>query len=356
MRFIGNKERLVEWIYSIVKSNNIEGEIFFDFFSGTSNVGKFFKEKDYQIISSDLLYFSYILQRAYLVNNSEPKFQYLILEIDIKSQLLISSNYDLIIEYLNNIPLKKSFIYNNYAPSQTQSLDKPRMYFTDENAQKIDAIRIKIEEWKNAKFINENEYFILLATLIEAIGFFSNILGVYGAFKKDWDKRALKPFYLKPIKIIKSNKEHFSYNISSLELLDKYQYDIIYLDPPYNQRQYAPNYHLLETIAKYDNPIIKGVSGMRNYENQKSTFCNKEKALIDLELICKSKNYKTILMSYSSEGIMPQKEILNIMSKYGEVKLEEYDYLRFKSNNNGEAKNKKFIKEQLYILTNKNML
>ncbi len=115
----------------------------------------------------------------------------------------------------------------------------------------------------------------------------------------------------------------------------------------------APNYHILETIAKYDNPIIKGVSRMRNYDNQKSTFCNRIKALNDLELICKSNNYKYIIMSYSSEGIMPSNDILNIMKKYADVKLEEYNYLRFKSNNNGHSKNKKFIKEQLYILTNK---
>ena len=222
------------------------------------------------------------------------------------------------------------------------------MYFTNENAKKIDAIRLKIEEWKDIKLINENEYYILLATLIEAIGYFSNILGVYGAFKKDWDKRALKPFLLKSIKILQSEKEHFVYNQSSLELLKNYKYDIIYLDPPYNQRQYAPNYHILETIAKYDEPKIKGVSGMRNYDTQKSTFCNKVKALNDLELICQSNNYKYIIMSYSSEGIMPQNDILSIMKKYGDVKLEEYDYLRFKSNSYKDS-DKKFIKEQLYI-------
>jgi adenine-specific DNA-methyltransferase len=227
------------------------------------------------------------------------------------------------------------------------------MYFTDDNAKKIDAIRIKIEEWKNKDFINENEYFILIACLIESVPFYSNILGVFAAFKKDWDKRALKPFLLKPIKIFQDNKDHFVFNQSSLELLKNYKYDIIYLDPPYNQRQYAPNYHILETIAKYDNPKIKGVTGMRNYDNQKSNFCNKIKALNDLELICKSNNYKYILLSYNCEGIMPQDDILKIMQKYGSVKIEEYDYLRFKSNNNGESKHKKYIKEQLYILTNK---
>ena len=182
-------------------------------------------------------------------------FNKLIPNIEIKSTSLSTDNYELVIKYLNSLEGYNGFIFNNYAPSQTQYLEKPRMYFTDENAKKIDAIRIKIEEWKDIKLIDENEYYILLATLIEAIGYFSNILGVYGAFKKDWDARALKPFLLKTIKIITSQKEHFVYNKSSLELLEDYKYDIIYLDPPYNQRQYAPNYHILETIAKY---IITG--------------------------------------------------------------------------------------------------
>ncbi len=353
MRFIGNKERLVEWIYSIMHSNNIEGEVFFDFFAGTSNVGKFFKEKGYQIVSSDLLYFSYVLQKAYIQNNNYPTFNKLISYIEFTSTSLFSDNYELVIEYLNSLKGCDGFISENYAPTKTNYLEKPRMYFTDENAKKIDDIRISIENFKDRELISEDEYYILLATLIEAIGYFSNILGVYGAFKKDWDRRALKPFLLKPIKIITDNKEHFVYNKSSLELLNSHKYDVIYLDPPYNQRQYAPNYHILETIAKYDNPKIKGVSGMRNYDTQKSTFCNKIKALEDLEIICKSKNYRYIIMSYSSEGIMPQSDIFNIMQKYGDVKLEEYDYLRFKSNSNGTSKNRKFIKEQLYILKNR---
>jgi adenine-specific DNA-methyltransferase len=271
--------------------------------------------------------------------------------LKVKSNFLLVDNYSLVLEYLNHTKLfDNGFIYNNYAPTKTAHLEKARMYFIDDNAKRIDTIRITIEKWKDSNLIDENEYYILLATLIESVGFFANILGVYGAFKKNWDKRALKPFELKPISIIESKNKHFVFNKSSLELLDKFNYDIIYLDPPYNHRQYAPNYHLLETIAKYDNPTIKGVSGMRDYQNQKSTFCNKVTALRDLENICQSKNYKYILLSYNNEGIMPQNDIINIMSKYGEVIVEEYDYLRFKSNNNGEAKHKKFIKEQIYIL------
>ena len=351
MRFIGNKERLVDWICSEMKNNGIKGSIFFDYFSGTANVGKFFKQKDYQIISSDLLYFSFVLQKAYIENNEHPQFKNLLPNINITSSKLIADNYDLVLEYLNNLEGIEGFIYKNYTPNKISE----RKYFTTENGKKIDAIRIKIENWKQSNLISENEYFILLASLIESVPFFANILGVFAAYKKDWDRRALKKFELKRINLISNNKKHFVFNQDSKHLLNKFKYDIIYLDPPYNQRQYAPNYHLLETIAKYDNPQIKGITGMRNYDNQKSVFCNKDKALNELEQIVLSENYKYLLLSYNNEGIMPQKEIERILEKKGEVILREYDYLRFKSNNKGETPNKKYIKEQLYILKKSNL-
>lgn len=108
---------------------------------------------------------------------------------------------------------------------------------------------------------------------------------------------------------------------------------------------------MLETIAKYDNHEIKEVTGLRaNYENQKSKFCNTTTALQELEKIAKFGKYKTLILSYNNEGIMPQNEILLILSKYVKIELEKFGYLSFKSNNNGDSKHKKHIKEQLYIL------
>ena len=116
------------------------------------------------------------------------------------------------------------------------------------------------------------------------------------------------------------------------------------------KRQYLPNYHLVETIAAYDSPEIRGVTGMRGYENKKSTFCNSKTALRDLDFVAKTAKYKYLVLSYNTEGIMPQSEIMTTLSKYGEVVLEEFQYVRFKSNNNGLAKTKKHVNEQLYIL------
>lgn len=351
MRFIGNKEKLLDRIYQTIPSTNINNGIFCDFFSGTSNVGRFFKEKGFTIISSDLLYFSFVLQKAYIENNGEPEFKKLVKKIQITKNGFFDTPFDSIRKYLNNLGGIKGFVYNNYTEEGTADQEFVRKYFTAENGKKIDAIRIKIEKWKKEKIISENEYFVLLASLIESVPFYANISGVYAAFLKHYDPRALKQLEIKPMAFYKSDKSHYVYNKNSMDLIHGLNVDILYLDPPYNERQYAPNYHLLETISLYDNPKIKGMTGMRDYKNQKSEFCNKDTALRALEKIAKTAKYKHLILSYNSEGIMSEKDILSVLKKHGKVILKNIDYLRFKSNSNGDSKHKKTIQEQLYILT-----
>lgn len=292
MRFIGNKESLAPKIFTLLQKYKLiecqKIQSFFDVFSGSASMAKFFKKQGFQIYSNDMLYFSYCLQRAYIQNNKIPQFkglEKLINSANITNSLF-QSPYQKVLCFLDSLPLQKGFIYQNYAPSATQNLAIPRQYFSDENAAKIDAIRLQIEVWKDNEIINENEYFILLATLIESVSFYANVAGVYAAFCKVWDKRALKDFSLKEIDILMSNKKHFCFNEESVNLLlnsANKHFDILYLDPPYNKRQYAPNYHLVETIAKYDSPNINGIAGLRQWHNQKSKFCNAKTALDELE-------------------------------------------------------------------------
>ena len=351
MRYIGNKENILATIFSILQKNDVYGKTFFDFFSGTANVGKFFKEKNYQVFSSDILYLSYCLQKAYIENNAEPSFENLLNNLqNLNSENLFSTPLDIVVNYLNSLTGVEGFIYKNYTPTGTENLPMQRMYFIDENGKRIDAIRLKIEDWKNKSLISENEYFILLACLIETIGFYSNVAGVYAAFHKSWDSRALKPLTMRTIQILNNNQKNVVYNDDSMNLLDKIDVDILYLDPPYNERQYAPNYHILETIAKYDEPELHGVTGMRDYCSQKSRFCNPNTALEDLDKIAKNAKYKNLVLSYNSEGIMSSEKIIKILNQYGFVKLEQFEYARFKSNNNGTAQIKKTVYEQLYIL------
>ena len=354
MRFIGCKENLLDFIESFIKQRDIKGNVFCDLFAGTVSVGKHFKKLGYKIISSDLLYFSYVLQKVYIEQNQYPRFEKLLkhLKIDPIEETLFTSDSQKakeVIKYLNELEGHEGFIYKNYSPEGTKSQTYVRKYFTGDNAKRIDTIRGKIEEWKKANLINEQEYFFLLCSLIEAVPFVANISGVYAAFLKEWDKRAFKRLTLEVPEIIKSNETHRVFNINGLDVLDRVKnIDILYLDPPYNERQYAPNYHILETIAKWDNPRIKGITGMREYEKQKSEFCNPKTGLKALEEILKKGNFKHLLLSYNDEGIMPKNEILKLFNKYGKSEIVEQNYQRYKSNSNGEAKNG--VKEQIYYL------
>ena len=351
MRYIGNKENILDKIYSILEDNGIHGKSFFDFFAGTTNVSRFFKSKGYRVFSSDILYLSYCLQKAYVENNEEPSFSSLLPSINhVVGSNLFSRPLDIVVDYLNSIQPIKGFIYNNYTPGGTAALSRPRTYFIDENGQRIDAIRMKVEEWKNAGLITESEYYILLACLIETIGFYSNIAGVYAAFQKHWDPRALKSLELKTIDFVDNGLDNKVFCADSMDLINDIDVDLLYLDPPYNERQYAPNYHILETVAKNDNPPLRGVTGMRDYSGQKSRFCRANTALEDLDKVARIAKFHYLVLSYNSEGIMPQDKIIETLQKYGNVKLEQFEYARFKSNNNGLAKTKKTVFEQLYIL------
>lgn len=358
MRFIGCKENLLDFIETPVKQKDIKGNVFCDLFSGTGSVAKHFKKLGYKIISSDLLFFSYVLQKVYVEQNQYPKFAKLLkhLKIDPVEETLFTSdsqNAKEIIKYLNNLEGVEGFIYKNYSPEGTRGQTYPRKYFTGDNSKQIDAIREKIEEWKKSNLINEQEYYFLLASLIEAVPFVANISGTYSAFLKEWDKRAFKKLTLEVPEIIKSDETHKVYHEDGLKVLDKVKgIDILYLDPPYNERQYAPNYHILETIAKWDNPQIKGITGMRPYENQKSEFCNPKTGIKALGEIIKKKNFKHLLLSYNDDGIMPESEILKLFNNAGKSEIVEQSYQRYKSNSNGDQKDG--VKEKIYYLKSVN--
>ena len=354
MRFIGCKENLLPFIETFIKQKGIRGNIFCDLFSGTASVGRHFKKLEYKIISTDLLYFSYILQKVYIELNQYPKFEKLLkaLCIDPVEETLFmteSQNAKEIIKYFNDLKGKEGFIYKNYSPEGTKGKQYSRKYFTGENAKRIDAIRDKIEKWKNQKLIDEKEYSLLICSLVDAVPFVANISGTYSAFLKSWDRRAFKKLILEVPEIIKSKQKHIVKNIDGVGLLSEVKgIDILYLDPPYNERQYAPNYHILETIARWDKPKIKGVTGMRNYMEQKSEFCNAVSGIKALRKILETGNFKHLILSYNDDGIMPEKEIIKLFNEFGKVKIAEQPYQRYKSNGNG--KQKKGVREKLYYL------
>ena len=121
------------------------------------------------------------------------------------------------------------------------------------------------------------------------------------------------------------------YNEDINALAKKISGDVLYLDPPYNARQYCSNYHVLETIARYDNPVLSGVTGLRDSSDQKSRFCSKRTVAEAFDELIQNARFKYIFLSYNNEGLMSLDTIKEIMSRYGEYSFFTQEYRRFKA-------------------------
>lgn len=327
MRYYGCKTKLLPFIEDAVKKTGVnKSSTFVDLFSGTSAVGKHFKKLGFTVYANDNLEFAYVLAKTFIELNNEPKFNKL------KKELSLNGDIQTIIDYLNSLQkFEEGFIYQNYSPNGD------RKYFSDNNALKIDTIRKLIHNWRKEKIITELEYYYLITSLLQAVNLVSNVSGTYAAFLKTWDKRALNPLRLEPVEIIKSKNNNKAFKQDANELIKKIKPDILYLDPPYNSRQYASNYFILELIAEgwFDKkPKIYGITGMREYENQKSKYSSKSMALSTLEnLILNSGKAKYVLLSYNNEGVISHDKIYQTLKKIGKVDIIKEQHKRYRSIN-----------------------
>ena len=325
MRFIGNKTQLLDNIKEVVDKHALEAHSFCDIFSGTASVARSFKQW-YEVYSNDLLYFSYCLQRATIENPCKPAFELLSQALGINDP--ISYFNEMSTECMESLPVEKRFFQNNYAPTGG------RMYITDSNALRIDFARNTIEDWNHASLLSPDEYYYLVACIVEGVPFVSNIAGTYGAFNKIWDARSNKLFVLIDLPIVNNGLNNRSYNEEGTMLLQRISGDILYIDPPYNERQFPPNYHVLETAAKYDFPTLRGVTGQRPYEMQRSDFCSKKTVVSAFDSLLENARFQHIILSYNTDGIMTLDEIEATMKKHGLPATFEVNFIpyrRFKS-------------------------
>jgi len=355
MKYIGNKFRLLPFIDEVVKKENLppKGKIC-DIFTGTTNVAQFYKKKGYKLITNDIMNYSYVFQYAYIRNNRYPKFEKLIKAKKIKSDKeIVATKYDAlrsVINYLNTLSGKEGFIFEHYAPGGLYK----RQYFSNENARKIDAVRNELEDWKITKLINESEYYILLSSLIDAADFVANMSGTYGAYLKIWRSMALKPFTMLAPQLIESNITHEINIQDSNKLIKDIKCDILYIDPPYNTRQYAANFHVLETLACWDNPKVNGKTGLRPYDSQKSLYSQKTTCNKTFSELINNADARYILMSYNNEGIIPDEFIRETLGRRGRVKVYKQVYRRFRTERDHEKRQYKVpddrVTEQIYCV------
>ncbi|WP_378180285.1 DNA adenine methylase [Aquimarina sp. SS2-1] len=308
MNYIGSKYKLSDFIKTTVEATvkgSLKNKVFCDLFAGTGIVGRSFKNSVNQVISNDLEYYSYVLNRNYIGNHTF---------IDV-------SDY---ITELNQLEGKKGFVYRNYCLGGSD-----RQYFSNPNGCKIDAVRMQIEKWKISKQINEDLYFFLLTSLLESADKVANTASVYGAYLKKLKKTAQKELNIVPANFDITRNKHKVHNRDSNALIKEIEGDILYLDPPYNARQYGANYHVLNTIAKYDTFVPAGKTGLRPYK--RSNYCKKGEVLIVFEELIKNSKFNYVFLSYNNEGLMTEEEIRKIMQRYGKYDLATIAYQRFKA-------------------------
>ena len=339
MRYIGSKKLLLNEIKKILdKYTNGSEEIFLDLFSGTNIVSQYFKQY-YTIYSNDILYFNYIKSKATIENNNKLLFLKL-------KKIGISNPIDFL-QY--QTPTTKDCYYrNSYSPAGNA------MYLTESNAHKIDFIRNQIDSWNSQGLLSEFEYYYLITSLIEGIPYVSNITGTYGAFLKHWDKRALNALKLQDFTILNNHKNNKAFNEDANKLVRKIKADIVYIDTPYNSRQYASNYHLLENIARNNKPELKGVTKIFDWKSLKSDYSTKNKALYAMEDLIANIDATHIVLSYNNEGIIPEKDLFNLLRKYSfdkKVDLTRIPYRKYQSKN--KSKSKELYELLFYIQKNK---
>lgn len=318
MRYIGNKTKLLFEIQNLlIKKRILNSNLTFcDIFSGTGCVGDFVKSK-YRIIANDSLYAAYCVTAAKL--RTPSKFH----------KLSVNP-----FQYFNSVDTSSytiGFCYNNFAPTVSG-----RMYFSDENAKKIDFIRDSLDKWFEDGILAENEYVYLIGCLIESVSKVANVAGVYSAFLRKWDPRALKPMMYVEVERISGDmhSDNVVYNKNANDLIKEIKGDILYIDPPYTSTQYISQYHVLETIARNDRPITHGVGAHRDNGNQISYWCKKEYVAREFEELIANANFKYIIFSYSDAGLMPKELIEKILKRYaveGTYSCQEISFVKYKN-------------------------
>lgn len=315
MDYIGSKIKLNDWLFEHIVASvpPKRNAVLLDACSGSGAVSRHAAKLGYNVISNDIMAFPGAITNGSIGLTSE--------QIDkVKAWIPV----------LNSLDGIDGFFYNNFCPDSTPS----RMYFTSTNAKLIDHIREVIDTESDKKVRD-----CLLYLTIEALSRVSNTAGTHGAFLKKFKERATDKLQLREELLVDGTVTAYSSDILALLTNPTFRKHtkeaVLYIDPPYNHRQYGPNYHLYETFVKNDSPTVTGKTGLR-FEWQKesgSTFCSKKDCLTFIKTIVENTTAKYVFMSYSSDGLLT---LHDIQTTFLDVVVHERDQRRYKADSSSD--------------------
>lgn len=319
-RYIGNKHKLIEWIFSIL-NKECEGETFTDIFAGTGVVAAVASRHFQQIILNDFLFSNDAIYKAFFGSGHWD-----------------SAKINTLINHYNNTD--GHYLEDNYFSANFG--DK---YFSKNSAKIIGFVRENIEQ--NKDNLTQREYNMLIASLLYSVDKIANTVGHYDAYFKKTSIR--DNFCMKPIDPIKANNV-LIFRKDANQLAKQIKTDIVYIDPPYNSRQYSRFYHVLETLTKWDKPTLHGVALKPTPENM-SDYCrvNAKEKLAELVNDIKA-NY--LVVSYnntydsksnSSQNKITLATIKDILDQKGKTKVFEKEYRHFNAGNTDFNNHKEYL-------------
>jgi adenine-specific DNA-methyltransferase len=320
VRYIGSKARIVDEIIRIIGAPEEGDGLFVDAFSGTGVVGATAAELGWRVRFNDHLLSAVIMSSARLLGPDAVPFDRF-------------GGYAGALERLNALTPRHGFLWREYSPASTRNgVGVERRYFTEENAAKLDAARATIEEWAVEGFVNEDERLLLIADVLSAANVVANIAGTYGCFMRKWLDGALKPVNFTPRQLREKSAPFEVYNVEVVDVPIA-ENDVAYFDPPYTKRHYAAYYHILETIAHGDEPIVEGITGLRPWHSKASDFCYKRRALGAISSLLGRTAARRVYLSYSSEGHVHRSELEHALGSLGHVTFHEIgDIGRYRPN------------------------
>jgi adenine-specific DNA-methyltransferase len=382
VRYIGNKTRLLSFIGDTLTTLGIHRGTAVDAFAGTVSVGAFLKASGFDVTACDLMTYSYVFQRAYLEVDEYPRFQGLMDDPAFRVALadprfavalntLGGAQGDLLADnaageltsvllYLSRfVEPETGFIASSFSAVDEAS-DGRRMYFTLDNGMRIDAIRRTIHQWQAQELITAGEYHVLLAALIDAADAVANTTGVYAAYVKTWQPNARRGLQLQlPHLVIGTGRQGRAIQGDiGEEIRQVGPMTLLYLDPPYNTRQYSAYYHIPELLATgwfESEPALRGKTGLLRDAHLKSEWSNRSTCVGALERLIGKAGTDHILMSYNSEGIIPEPEIERILraaGKSGTYRRFARSYARYRSDSDSDSRRYKAngVSEYLYYV------
>ena len=336
--YIGNKRKLLPLIRRAIAVTRVRQGVFYDAFAGSTVVSRLAKTLGYKVIANDWEPYSYYMSLAYLKINRPPEFRAL-------------GGMENAVQTLNGLEPIPGYIAAHYCPQDDEhyDCDTERMFYTQENGRRIDAIRERIMEWKTESLIDEDEEAVLLAPLIFQAAYCSNTSGVFKGFHRGWGGATKTAWYrirstltLSPPTLWDNGQDNEVFREDANKLLDRVSCDIAYLDPPYNQHQYGANYHLLNTVALWDKPPISprfetrqkgnGKAAIRQdwVAHRRSHYCYKSSAAKAFQELVNGTQARFILVSYSTDGIIAFDDLLEILAGRGELSVVTQRYKRYR--------------------------